>query len=310
MTAVEHLLRWGKRGGDPPPTLAEVATRAPRPDRKSGGSATLPPGDEPVVSVVIPVFDGDPHLERALGSVFDQSHSRVEIVVVDGGSTDGTLAILERHDHRIHSWFSERDDGMYDAINKGIAACRGNLVKILNADDELPEGSMSVAVNRIAADERVLLRGNMEVIDSQSRRLTEWSARHHASYLPAAFPVLHPSWYLPRSVYEEVGLYRPTHRIASDTDYFYRLLEAGIAIRHLDQPLIRFREGGMSSGYGGLLEGLVIHARYIGRGRAAYITARRGFEKVRANGLRKILGERGYHALRSTLGRAARGEIS
>ena len=246
----------------------------------------------------MPVFNGASHFESALQSVLSQSYPATEIIIVDGGSTDGTLALLEQYDRHVHHWTSEPDEGMYDAINKGIAACRGSVIKVLNADDELTPGSVSIAVRALDGRPRALIRGNLDLIDDTGRVLATWTSANKASFLPSDFPLLHPTWYLPRAVYEELGLYHRRYRIAADTDFFYRLLRADVQIHHLDESLVRFREGGMSAQYGGLAESLEIHGRYIGRGRAAYAVARRGLQKARSRALRGLIGDRGYAALR------------
>ena len=214
----QALLTWWDPHRLPaPPRIAEIERRAAHPRRKSGGSAPRFRGDEPIVSMVLPIYNGAAFLERALESIFGQRYPGLEIIAVDGGSTDGTVAILERHDARLHAWISEPDESMYDAINKGIAASTGSIVKILNADDELTDDSVACAVAALKDDDRAFVRGNIDVIDAQGRVVNSWTAANHASFLPDAFPLLHPSWYVPRRVYAELGLYQPRYRIAADT---------------------------------------------------------------------------------------------
>src|SRR5689334_6995758 len=97
---------------------------------------------EPMVSVVTVVYQGARTLQETIDSVVAQGRDDLEYIVVDGGSTDGTLEILERNRRHITSWRSEPDRGIYDAMNKGIRLARGQLIKLLNADDVLCPGSV------------------------------------------------------------------------------------------------------------------------------------------------------------------------
>src|ERR1700742_4639960 len=91
--------------------------------------------DNPLVSVVTVVYNGAKHLEQTINSVLNQSHKNVEYIIIDGGSTDGTLDIIKRYEDKIDYWQSERDGGIYFAMNKGVSLAKGELIGILNADD-------------------------------------------------------------------------------------------------------------------------------------------------------------------------------
>ena len=92
---------------------------------------------QPLVSIIIVVRNGSIHIERALSSVLSQEQELYELIVIDGGSTDGTLDILKRHSHAIRYWISEPDRGIYDAMNKGIKQAQGKYLYFLGSDDIL-----------------------------------------------------------------------------------------------------------------------------------------------------------------------------
>jgi glycosyltransferase involved in cell wall biosynthesis len=126
-------------------------------DPKSGGRRTrgqVAQGDpdRPLVSIVTVVYNGAATLERTLRSVLGQSYPHIEYIVVDGGSTDGTQDLLRRYEDRLDLWTSERDKGIYDAMNKGVALCTGEWVGLINADDwyepDAVERAMSAAMDR------------------------------------------------------------------------------------------------------------------------------------------------------------------
>lgn len=91
----------------------------------------------PLISVIIPVLNGVSHLEYAIKSVIDQKYSNIELIVVDGKSTDGTVDIIKRYEEKIACWISETDHGIYDAMNKGAKLAHGDWVYFMGADDVL-----------------------------------------------------------------------------------------------------------------------------------------------------------------------------
>ena len=95
------------------------------------------------ISIVIPTYNQASYLEETLNSVISQNYPDLELIVCDGGSSDGTRAVLERHDNSLAWWCSERDHGQTDAINKGLRRATGEVWSYLNSDDLLAEGSLA-----------------------------------------------------------------------------------------------------------------------------------------------------------------------
>lgn len=267
-----------------------------------GGGSNARVG-RPRLSVIIPVYNSVTHLRRALDSIFEQQFAGVELLVIDGGSTDGTLDVL-RAEPRIDYWLSEGDQGMYDAINKGLALCRGELTKILNADDLLTPDSFRAGWEAYLANGKVdcIVRSDIGIVDQQDRLLEVVGLVVSAGYQP---PVNHPTWYVPLSVYQRNGGYLSSFRIASDYEFMWRASARGIPFVHSRQVLAHFRTGGMSAGFGNLKEGFAINRAYQGIARATYVVIVAAAKKMRSQLLLKVLGERRWQALRA-LSRAAR----
>ena len=101
---------------------------------------------KPLITVITVVFNGAQTLRDTLESVMQQSYDNVEYIVIDGGSSDATVDILRQYDHVIDYWLSEKDGGIYDAMNKGIALCSGDYVGMLNSDDIFADGSVLQAI--------------------------------------------------------------------------------------------------------------------------------------------------------------------
>jgi len=110
-----------------------------------GGNAIINKQGKPVISVIIVTYNAAATLQTCLNSIYSQTYPAIEIVVIDGASTDGTLIILQANNNRIHYWRSEPDAGIYDAMNKSLQYFTGDWVYFLGADDELFEGFSGLA---------------------------------------------------------------------------------------------------------------------------------------------------------------------
>ena len=134
--------------------------------------------DLPLVSIVTPSFNQVQFLEETLLSILDQDYPRFECIVVDGGSTDGSLEIIERYAARLAHWVSEADLGQADAINKGFALARGQIFAWLNSDDTYLPGAIGEAVGYLKSHPEVgMVYGNAYYIDASGRRIGRYPAR-------------------------------------------------------------------------------------------------------------------------------------
>ena len=201
------------------------------------------PSAQPLVSVVTVCLNADKTIRWTIDSVLTQTYPNLEYLVVDGGSTDGTLAVLRSYEGRL-SFTSEPDRGMYDAMNKGIRRARGKWIHLLNADDwyAAPD-ALARAVPHLADDRtnyfdlmRVYPHGG-EVL--QSRDVPRWSL-----YVSAFLP--HPSLIVARTQYDKVGYYDPHLKIASDHDMILRLVQH-FPPKHVPIVLTKMDQTGVSA---------------------------------------------------------------
>ena len=102
--------------------------------------------NDPLISVIMVVLNNQKYLTKSINSVLKQSYKNFELIIIDGGSTDGTLKILRKNNNKIDFWISEKDKGLYDAINKGIKLSRGSVISILNSDDVYYRNALKIAV--------------------------------------------------------------------------------------------------------------------------------------------------------------------
>lgn len=181
----------------------------------------------PLVSVVTIVKNGKRHLEPAIGAVLSQTYPNVEYIVKDGGSTDGTLDVLERFRHRIARIESSPDTGISDAWNQALALVNGTYVALLNCDDRWPPDFLERAVGKLRATNADLTFGDTILVDEASERERRVSAAWEPTSVWRGTGFLHPGVVTTRAAYQRVGKFRDDLRFAMDTDWLFRLHRAG-----------------------------------------------------------------------------------
>lgn len=203
----------------------------------------------PRISIIVPSFNQGGYIEETLRSVLDQDYPAVEIIVMDAGSTDGTLDILRRYHDRIVYWESTPDRGQSHAINKGLAKCIGDVWLYLNSDDLLSPGSLAhigelfrdPAVDWVGGGAIIFdqngIRGVVEPKEPASMRevLTPWkrSVEH-------VFPCSNVC-FMRRSIYERIGGFDESYHYSMDMEYYTRALLAGFSLQRITEHLGRWR---------------------------------------------------------------------
>ncbi len=206
----------------------------------------------PLISIVTVCLNAEAHIGRAMESVLAQEHPSIEHIIVDGGSTDATLSIIAELEVRYAgrlTWLSEKDDGLYDAMNKGVARARGELIGTLNADDHYEDD----AVARVASAYRTnptagVFYGDLRAIDASGAsnvRSSPAAVRREA--LLGDMTLFHPATFITATVYDSLGGYDTRYPIAADYDYMLRCAEAGVGFVRVDGVLTNFSVHGMSS---------------------------------------------------------------
>jgi glycosyltransferase involved in cell wall biosynthesis len=197
----------------------------------------------PLVSIVTPCFNAGGTLARALDSILGQSYPNIECIVIDGGSTDNTLQILESYAPRLGYWISEQDRGIADAFNKGVSAARGSLVGILNADDWLEPNAVAAVVEVFLQNPDAVIYGDMRYWLTDARSILAPARKVVAmSRLP-----YHPATFVPAVLYTQYGLFNETYRYAMDTDFLVRLFLRGVHFAYVPRVLANMTSGGIST---------------------------------------------------------------
>lgn len=205
------------------------------------------------ISIITPVYN-DPRVAGALDSVLSQNvEAELELIVIDGGSTDGTLEVLERYrdDGRLAVLVSEPDRGMYDAINKGIPLATGDIVGILNADDRYADTTVLSDVIAVFKDSHIeACYGDLVYVDGDDQVVRYWRSgacsrwKFHLGWAPP-----HPTFFVRKNVYERLGIFdMECFRIAADYELMLRfLMKNRVPVAYVDRVLVRMTVGGMSN---------------------------------------------------------------
>ena len=204
------------------------------------------------VSIITAVYNGSETIEDCIKSVVRQTYSKVEHVIIDGGSSDGTLDIMKKYNDRISKWISEPDNGIYDAMNKGIKNATGDIIGILNSDDiytnefvieNVAEIISAYNVDSCYGDLVYVERKNTDKIIRYWKAGNFYKDRFKKGWMPP-----HPTFFVKKSIYEKYGFLNLDFPLAADYEIMLRLLyKHNISTAYIPKLLVKMRSGGTSN---------------------------------------------------------------
>lgn len=220
--------------------------------------------DKPLVTVVTVVYNGEQHLEETILSVLNQTYDNLEYIIIDGGSTDSTLDIVKRYESSIDYWISEPDQGIYDAMNKGIKLACGDIIGLINADDFYTSMAVEQVVDVYKKEEHqsdinsnIIITGSGFKINENSQILYSMggnlSLKYFSQKIVHTMPIIHPATFVSASVYKKYGVFDETYRVLGDYDFILRVFINDVKFIFLKESLVSMRTGGVSSGAKNLL---------------------------------------------------------
>ena len=205
------------------------------------------------ISVITVCFNSAQTISLTLRSVQEQTHDAVEHIVIDGGSSDETLALVAAEGAHVAKLVSESDRGIYDAMNKGVELATGDVVAFLNADDYYHDVGVLARVAKVMQEEELdAVYGDVEFFRAGqphgvARRYN--SGRFSARRLGWGWMPAHPALFMRKALFERFGLFRVDYRIAGDFEFVARVFQHGkLRHRHLSEVLVRMKLGGASTG--------------------------------------------------------------
>jgi GT2 family glycosyltransferase len=189
-----------------------------------------------LVSIVTPSFNQASYLEQTMRSVLDQDHADIEYLVIDGGSTDGTVDLIKNHAPRLAYWVSEKDSGQADAINKGMARSKGDIVAWLNSDDYYLPGTVAAAVRAFDANpDVVLVYADMFAVDQHGQTFNTLRYRQLTLEDLLSFQIIgQPAVFMRRSAFENAGGLDLSYHFVLDHHLWIRIASQG-RILHVPQ---------------------------------------------------------------------------
>ena len=205
------------------------------------------------ISIITVVYNNVKTIEQTIQSVLSQTYLDVEYIVIDGKSNDGTVEILNNYKSKIAKTISEKDNGMYDALNKGIQVATGDIVGIINADDRFANNNIveKIANHFIENKTTDCVIGDIAFVDeNNSEKISRYysSAKFNPSKFAWGFMPAHPTFYCKREYFQKLGGYKTDFDIASDYELLIRFLKVHqLKYNYMNMLMVLMNKGGKST---------------------------------------------------------------
>ncbi len=180
--------------------------------------------ENPLFSIITISFNSVKTIEKTILSILNQTYKNIEYIVIDGGSTDGTIDIIKKYSDKIAYWVSEKDEGISDAYNKGILASHGEIIGIMNSDDWYELNALKIIAELDFENNADFYVGSLRYWDEKGNNIVVFPDRKYTKKISYRMPHLnHPSSFLKKEVYNTVGLFNKKYRYSLDYDLFLRI---------------------------------------------------------------------------------------
>lgn len=210
---------------------------------------------KPKISVITISYNSAGTIENTIKSVIDQGYKKLEYIIIDGGSTDGTVEIIKKYDAYISYWVSEPDNGIADAFNKGIKVATGDVIGIINSDDQYMSNTFEL-VSSAYEKEIDVYRGGLLIHDDVNGFDYTLDPSVEFGMFLIHINVNHLSTFITREAYQKYGLFDTQFKVAMDLDLLRRFYRRGAKFKKIDAVLGKFFSGGVSTVGPGVREGM------------------------------------------------------
>lgn len=204
------------------------------------------------ISIITVTYNSAATLEQTILSVIEQSYQNIEFIIVDGGSTDDTLKIVEKHKGNIAKFVSEKDNGLYDALNKGIDLATGDVIGFLHSDDFYTDNTIiQQYVNTFIKNHSEAVYADLFYVDktNTNKIIRKWKSGNHKpnSFLHGWMPP-HPTFFVRKEIYQKFGKFNLEFKHSSDYELMLRFIHKHkIKVSYLHEFVIKMRVGGQSN---------------------------------------------------------------
>jgi len=208
-------------------------------------------GDQSSLTVVTIVYNNVEYIREGIESVLLQEYSPIEYVVIDGGSTDGTLNVIEEYRDKISIFLSEPDNGIYDALNKGIGVATGDVIAILHSDNKFCSNHVVSDMMQKMLDTKAEFGfSDMVIVDNKSNKVLRYYMANYFScwMFRMGWMPPHPTCFIKKSLFDEFGLYSLEYEVAGDFDFLVRIFYGReINWAYLNSVTVKMRQKGISN---------------------------------------------------------------
>jgi glycosyltransferase involved in cell wall biosynthesis len=204
-----------------------------------------------IVSIITIVFNNSKYIKEAIESVLSQDYDSIEYIIIDGGSVDGTIEIINEYRDKISTFISEPDNGVYHAINKGISFATGDIVSILHSDDVFNNKNVvSRMVDEMINSCSEFCFSDMIIVNKDSGAVLRFymASYFHRWMLRTGWMPPHPTCFIKKSLFYEFGMYSESYKVAGDFEFFVRIFYSReINWNYVNIISIKMRSGGLSN---------------------------------------------------------------
>lgn len=207
----------------------------------------------PFFSIVTVCYNSEKTIEKTIQSVLNQGFKDYEYIIIDGKSNDNTLKIIQKYidlfNGRLHI-LSEKDNGIYDAMNKGIKLSKGTLIGFLNSDDCYEKDILKNIYNKYSEDDEYIYGNTNMIYSFQNKEIKKLKYSEEfieISSLKKGIPFCHQSGFTKRDIFEKIGLYKHEYKIGADWDFIIRCYNNGIKFKKYNLTICSFSKDGISA---------------------------------------------------------------
>jgi glycosyltransferase len=205
------------------------------------------------ISIITVVYNNERTIKHALEAVLGQTYKDIEYVIIDGNSSDKTVEIIKNFKDRLGYFISEKDAGIYDAMNKGVLAATGDVIGILNSDDLYQDATVIEAVmNQFIQDPTLdIVYGDLVYVksDNVNKVVRKWKSNsYHNKFFDYGNVPPHPSLFVKKIIYEEAGLFNLDFKLAADYEFMLRILKKhNFKSKYINIVIVKMRLGGATN---------------------------------------------------------------